>query len=177
MSRAGKNPIAVPSGVQVAVNGREVSVKGKLGALSYSVTPEVDVALAEGRVTVTPRDGTKRSRSMWGTTQRRLRNMVRDVQDGFRVNLEINGVGYRAQTDGKALTLQLGHSHDMVVPIPASIKVTCERPTAISLVGPDRVEVGQLAANIRGYRPPEPYKGKGIKYETEVIQRKEGKKK
>jgi large subunit ribosomal protein L6 len=177
MSRAGKNPIVVPSGVQVAVNGREISVKGKLGALSYSVTPEVDVALADGLVTVTSRDETKRSRSMWGTTQRRLRNMVRDVQDGFRVNLEINGVGYRAQTDGKALTLQLGHSHDIVVPIPASIKVTCERPTAISLVGPDRVEVGQLAANIRGYRPPEPYKGKGIKYETEVIQRKEGKKK
>ena len=177
MSRAGKNPISVPSGVQIAVSGREVSVKGKLGALAYSITPEVDVSFADGRITVTPKDETKRARAMWGTTQRRLRNMVRDVNDGYRVNLEINGVGYRAQTDGKALTLQLGHSHDIVLAIPAGIKVTCERPTAISLVGPDRVEVGQLAANIRGHRPPEPYKGKGIKYESEVIQRKEGKKK
>jgi large subunit ribosomal protein L6 len=177
MSRVGKNAIPVPSGVEVAVAGRDVSVKGKLGALAYRAAPEVDVALAEGRLTVTPRDETKRARAMWGTTQRRLRNMVRDVDVGYRVNLEINGVGYRAQTDGKTLTLQLGYSHDVIVPIPSSIKVTCEKPTAISLVGPDRAEVGQLAANVRAYRAPEPYKGKGVKYDTEVIQRKEGKKK
>ena len=177
MSRVGKNPIPVPSGVQVAVAGREISVKGKLGALAYRTTPEVDVAFADGRLSVTPGDETKRARAMWGTTQRRLRNMVRDVQDGYRVNLEISGVGYRALTDGKALTLQLGYSHDIVVPIPAGIKVTCEKPTSIILVGPDRAVVGQFAANIRGHRPPEPYKGKGIKYAGEFIQRKEGKKK
>ncbi|MGH6718828.1 MAG: 50S ribosomal protein L6 [Alphaproteobacteria bacterium] len=177
MSRAGKYPIPVPSGVQVAVMGRDVSVKGKLGALAYRAAPEVEVAFADGRISVTPRDESKRARVLWGTTQRRLRNMVRDVQDGYRVNLEINGVGYRAQTDGKTLTLQLGYSHDIVVAVPAGIKVTCEKPTSISLIGPDRVEVGQLAANVRGYRPPEPYKGKGIKYDNEVIQRKEGKKK
>ena len=177
MSRAGKYPIQVPSGVQVAVAGRDVSVKGKLGALAFRAAPDVVLAFADGRLTVTPRDETKRARALWGTTQRRLRNMVRDVQEGYRVNLEINGVGYRAQTDGKNLTLQLGYSHDVVMAIPAGIKVTCERPTAISLVGPDRVEVGQFAANIRAHRPPEPYKGKGIKYEQEFIQRKEGKKK
>ncbi|MEX2648326.1 MAG: 50S ribosomal protein L6 [Alphaproteobacteria bacterium] len=177
MSRVGKNPIIVPSGVQVAVAGRDVSVKGKLGALAFRAAPEVDVGFADGRLTVQPRDESKRARALWGTTQRRLRNMVRDVDQGYRVNLEINGVGYRAQTDGKSLTLQLGYSHDVVVPIPSGIKVTCEKPTAISLIGPDRAEVGQLAANVRGFRPPEPYKGKGIKYAAEFIQRKEGKKK
>jgi large subunit ribosomal protein L6 len=177
MSRAGKHPIAVPSGVQVSISGRDVTVKGKLGALAYSFSPRVAVAYEDGRITVSPRDETKQSRALWGTTQRRLRNMVTDVTDGYRVNLEINGVGYRAQTDGKSLTLQLGFSHDVVVPIPAGIKVTCERPTAISLVGADRAAVGQLAANVRGFRPPEPYKGKGIKYDSETIHRKEGKKK
>jgi large subunit ribosomal protein L6 len=177
MSRAGKNPITVPSDVQVAISGRDVSVKGKLGALAYTFNPNVTVDYTDGKIVVAPRDQTKQSRALWGTTQRRLRNMVVDVASGYRVNLEINGVGYRAQTDGKSLTLQLGFSHDVVVPVPEGIKVTCERPTAISLVGADRVMVGQLAANVRSYRPPEPYKGKGIKYDKEVIHRKEGKKK
>jgi len=177
MSRVGKNPITVPSGVQLAVQGREVSVKGKLGALALTVSPEVEIANDAGRITVKPRDDTKRARALWGTTQRRIRNMVSDVSAGYKVDLEINGVGYRAQTDGKTLTLQLGFSHDVVVPIPEGLKVVCERPTAISISGADRVAVGQLAANVRGFRPPEPYKGKGIKYATETIHRKEGKKK
>jgi large subunit ribosomal protein L6 len=177
MSRVGKNPITVPGGVQLAVSGREVSVKGKLGALAMTVAPEVEIVNEAGTIEVKPRDQSKRARSLWGTTQRRIRNMVTDVATGYQVNLEINGVGYRAQTDGKNLTLQLGFSHDVIVPIPEGVKVVCERPTAISLSGADRVAVGQLAANIRGFRPPEPYKGKGIKYAKETIHRKEGKKK
>ncbi len=177
MSRAGKYPIPVPSGVEVSVSGRDVSVKGRLGALTFTAHPDVELAFKDSTLTVSPRSETKRARSLWGTTQRRLRNMVIDVDKGYQVNLDINGVGYRAQTDGKTLTLQLGFSHDVVVPVPAGIKVTCERPTAISFVGADRVAVGQLAANVRSFRPPEPYKGKGIKYTDEVIHRKEGKKK
>ena len=177
MSRAGKHPVQVPSGVEVAIAGRDVSVKGKLGTLALALVPEVEVAVVDGTLTVAPRDETKRARAMWGTMQRRLRNMVTDVVHGYRVNLEINGVGYRAQTDGKTLTLQLGFSHDILVPIPAGIQVSCERPTAISVFGADRQQVGQLAANIRSFRGPEPYKGKGVKYAAEVIHRKEGKKK
>src|SRR5262245_10795464 len=118
MSRVGKNPISVPSGVQLAISGREVSVKGKLGALALTLSPDVEVANEGGKITVTPRDDSKRARSLWGTTQRRIRNMVVDVANGYKVDLEINGVGYRAQTDGKTLTLQLGFSHDVIVPIP-----------------------------------------------------------
>jgi large subunit ribosomal protein L6 len=177
MSRIGKNPVAIPSGVQVELSGETLTAKGRLGALSVALTNEVTATVADGQVTIAPKDESKRARAMWGTTRALVNNMITGVANGFTRNLEINGVGYRAAVQGNALNLQLGYSHDINYPIPSDVKIACERPTAITITGADRQRVGQVAAEIRGFRPPEPYKGKGIKYADEVIRRKEGKKK
>ena len=177
MSRIGKNPVAIPAGVTVDLAGQILTAKGSLGSLSLTVHGDVEAKVADGQVTVTPRNDTKRARALWGTTRAIVNNMVTGVSTGFTKNLEINGVGYRAAVQGANLTLQLGYSHDISYPIPSDVKINCERPTAITITGADRQRVGQIAAEIRAYRGPEPYKGKGIKYDTETILRKEGKKK
>jgi large subunit ribosomal protein L6 len=177
MSRVGKHPVSIPSGVEVSLSGQTMTAKGRLGALSLVVGSEVNASIGDGTVTIIPKSDTKRSRAMWGTTRALVENMVTGVSTGFSVNLEITGVGYRAQVQGETLNLQLGYSHDIPFPIPGDVRITCERPTAITVTGADRQRVGQIAADIRAYRPPEPYKGKGIKYTTETVRRKEGKKK
>jgi len=177
MSRIGKHPVRIPSGVEVSLSGQTLTAKGGLGALSLVVSNEVSASIAESAVTIVPNSDTKRSRAMWGTTRALVDNMVVGVSKGFSVNLEITGVGYRAQVQGDTLNLQLGYSHDIPFPIPGDVRIICERPTAITVSGADRQRVGQIAADIRAYRPPEPYKGKGIRYSTETVRRKEGKKK
>jgi len=177
MSRVGKNPVVVPQGVQVALAGQILTAKGKLGSLETFLSPEIETVVESGRITVTPRFETKRARMQWGTTRALVANMIQGVSTGYQVNLEINGVGYRAAVQGKTLVLQLGFSHEIQFPIPDDIKIVCERPTAIQVSGANKQRVGQVAAVIRGYRRPEPYKGKGIKYATETVRRKEGKKK
>ena len=177
MSRVGKHPVAVPSGVEVQMSGQTLSAKGSLGTLRLVVSNEVTAAIADGAVTITPKNDTKHARAMWGTTRALVNNMVTGVAKGFSVTLEINGVGYRAAVQGNTLNLQLGYSHEVAYPIPNDVKIVCERPTLINVSGADRQRVGQTAAEIRAYRPPEPYKGKGIKYSTETVRRKEGKKK
>ncbi len=177
MSRVGKHPVEVPSGVEVAVNGQLVSAKGKLGSLEFLATEDVSIKLEDGKVTVQPVNESQRARAMWGTARSRVQNLVTGVSEGFVRELEINGVGYRAAVEGKDLVLQLGYSHDVRYPIPEGIEIKCERPTAIKISGADKQKVGQVASEIRGYRKPEPYKGKGVKYLEETILRKEGKKK
>ncbi len=177
MSRIGKHPVAIPSGVEVELAGRVLTAKGRLGTLSLTVGNEVTTTVADGAVTIAPNGETKRSRAMWGTTRALVSNMVSGVSEGFSVGLEINGVGYRAAVQGEVLNLQLGYSHDVAFAIPPDVTITCERPTAITVRGADRQRVGQVAAEIRAWRPPEPYKGKGIKYVSESVRRKEGKKK
>ena len=177
MSRVGKHPVAVPSGVEVQMSGQTLSAKGGLGTLRLVVSNEVTAAVADGAVTIAPKNDTKHARAMWGTTRALVNNMVTGVAKGFSVTLEINGVGYRAAVQSNTLNLQLGYSHDVAYPIPSDVKIVCERPTLINITGADRQRVGQIAAEIRAYRPPEPYKGKGIKYSTETVRRKEGKKK
>ena len=177
MSRVGKNPVAVPQGVEVKVEGQVVSAKGQQGQLTYESTEDVTIELADGSITVRPANETKQARAMWGTARSRIQSLVTGVSEGFRRDLEIVGVGYRAAVQGSALNLQLGFSHEVNYPIPEGIKIQCEKPTAIAITGADKQKVGQVAAEIRSYRPPEPYKGKGIKYADEFILRKEGKKK
>ena len=177
MSRVGKYPVVVPNGVTVSVTETEVSVKGKLGTSVLATVPDVQTSIEGNNVWVKPLGTTKRSRMMWGTTRALINNMVKGVHEGFTVNLEINGVGYRAAVNGNVLQLQLGFSHDVNYPIPSDVTIKCEKPTAISITGKDRQRVGQIASEIRAYRGPEPYKGKGVKYATETILRKEGKKK
>jgi len=177
MSRVGKHPVAVPSGVEVQISGQTLSAKGSLGTLRLVVSNEVTAAFADGAVTIAPKNETKHARAMWGTTRALVNNMVNGVSKGFSVTLEINGVGYRAAVQGSTLNLQLGYSHEIAYPIPSDVNIVCERPTLIRVSGADRQRVGQIAAEIRAYRPPEPYKGKGIKYSTETVRRKEGKKK
>jgi large subunit ribosomal protein L6 len=177
MSRIGKNPVTIPAGVSVGLAGQVLTAKGGLGTLSLVVSNDVTATVADGTVTIAPKNDTKRARSMWGTTRALVNNMVTGVSAGFTRNLEINGVGYRAAVQGSNLNLQLGYSHDIAYPIPREVKIVCERPTAIAITGADRQRVGQIAAEIRAFRPPEPYKGKGIKYSDETIRRKEGKKK
>ena len=177
MSRIGKNPVAIPQGVQVTLSGQTLTAKGPLATLSLAVTGDVTATIADGHVTIVPNGESKRARAMWGTTRALVNNMVTGVTAGFTRNLEINGVGYRAAVQGSVLNLQLGYSHDIPYPIPSDVKIACERPTLISITGADRQRVGQVAAEIRSYRPPEPYKGKGIKYSDETVRRKEGKKK
>jgi len=177
MSRVGKYPVAIPQGVDIAIADGELTAKGKLGTLKYSVPEAIEVTKDDGKVVVKPRSDSKEARALWGTTRANLRNLLQGVSQGFTRNLEISGVGYRAAVSGKTLTLQLGYSHDVVFPIPDGITIKCEKPTAIAISGFDRQKVGQVAAVIRSFRPPEPYKGKGIKYAEETILRKEGKKK
>jgi large subunit ribosomal protein L6 len=177
MSRVGKYPVAVPSGVSVEIVNRILRTKGKLGELSLRLSDEVEAKLEDGKVVVTPRSESKRARTLWGTTRALVNNMVAGVSSGFSKTLDISGVGYRAQVQGKNLQLQLGFSHDVVYPIPAGVTIKCEKPTQITISGADRQRVGQVAAEIRAFRKPEPYKGKGIKYDSERIRRKEGKKK
>jgi large subunit ribosomal protein L6 len=177
MSRIGKYPVTIPSGVEVQLSGQTLTAKGRLGVLSLVVSNEVTASIVDGTVTVAPKGDTRQSRAMWGTTRALINNMVTGVSAGFSINLEISGVGYRAQVQGKNLNLQLGYSHDIPFPIPDDVSISCERPTVITVRGADRQRVGQIAADIRAYRPPEPYKGKGIKYSTEAVRRKEGKKK
>ena len=177
MSRVGMNPVPVPDGVEVTIDGAAVSVSGKLGTLGASIAPEVSAALDEGKVVVTPLGESKRARQMWGLTRTIINNMVVGVSQGFHKDLQIEGVGYRAAVQGRTLTLDLGFSHRINYPIPEGIEITCERPTAIRVTGADRQAVGQVAAEIRAFRKPEPYKGKGIRYVGEYVRRKEGKKK
>ena len=177
MSRVGQSPVVVPDGVSIEILDGILTAKGKLGEQSFPISDEVNVAIKENIVTVSPKNQTKRSRSMWGTTRASINNMLTGVNKGFTVELEINGVGYRAAVEGKDLVLSLGFSHPVRYPIPDGVTMKCERPTAITIHGDDKQKVGQLAAEIRAYRPPEPFKGKGIKYAGENIRRKEGKKK
>ena len=177
MSRIGKRAVAVPSGITANVEGQTVKVKGPKGALSVVLPDDVAVKLDGGQIKVDPRNETKRARSQWGTSRTLVANLIAGVTKGFEQRLEINGVGYRAAVQGKNLQLALGYSHDVVYPIPEGITIATPRPVEIVISGSDRQKVGQVAAEIREYRPPEPYKGKGIKYADERIFRKEGKKK
>ncbi len=177
MSRIGKHPVPVPAGVDVKIDGKVVSVKGKLGQLSLTLVDDVTAELADGKVVVKPANDSRRAYTMWATSRTLVNNMVKGVADGYTVNLEINGVGYRAAVQGKELVMQLGFSHDVKYPIPEGIAIKCDKPTSITITGFDKQKVGQVAAEIRGWKKPEPYKGKGIKYDNETILRKEGKKK
>ncbi|HWA79038.1 MAG TPA: 50S ribosomal protein L6 [Acetobacteraceae bacterium] len=177
MSRVGKYPVEIPAGVEVALAGRTLTAKGKLGALSLELSEDVLTRVEGGRVVVVPNGTERPARMMWGTTRALIANMVRGVSAGYVRVMEINGTGYRAQVQGKNLVLNLGYSHEVVYPVPEGIRITCERPTLIRVEGMDKRLVGQVAAEIRAFRPPEPYKGKGVKYEAEAIRRKEGKKK
>lgn len=177
MSRVGKYPVPVPSGVQVALQGRTVVAKGKLGELKLDLTDDVDVEIENNQVAVKPRRDDRRSRTMWGTTRSLINGMCIGVSAGFTKSMEITGTGYKAAVQGKDLILNLGYSHEIKYPIPAGITIVCERPTAVKVSGADKRQVGQVAAEIRAYRGPEPYKGKGVKYDNEQILRKEGKKK
>jgi len=177
MSRIGKKPVALPKGVTASVEGGTVKVKGPKGELSVRLVDQVEASVDEHGVTVAPREGAEQGRQMWGLSRTLVNNLVVGVTQGFTQKLEINGVGYRAAVQGQNLQLQLGFSHDVLYPIPNGISIVCEKPTAIAVSGVDKQLVGQVAAEIRSYRPPEPYKGKGVKYAEEFILRKEGKKK
>ena len=177
MSRVGKYPVEVPQGVQVAIVGGMFSAKGRLGELKMPLSELVDTTVDGNKVVVAPKNQETQSRMMWGTTRALIANMVKGVSAGYVRSMEITGTGYRAAVAGKNLELNLGYSHPVVFPIPDGIKITCERPTAIRVEGVDKRLVGQVAAEIRGFRGPEPYKGKGIRYSDEQIRRKEGKKK
>jgi large subunit ribosomal protein L6 len=177
MSRIGKRPVTVPSGVTATVDGQTVKMKGPKGQLQFVVHNDVEVKFEKGAITVAPRVKTNRAQAMFGTARAQVANLVDGVTKGFEKKLEITGVGYRAALQGKNLQLALGYSHDVIFPIPEGIAITVPKPTEIVIVGNDSQRVGQVAAEIRSYRPPEPYKGKGVKYANEFIFRKEGKKK
>ena len=177
MSRIGNKAVTVPSGVTANVEGQTVKVKGPKGALQVVLADDVKVAMDKNAVTIEPRGETKRARALWGTSRTQVANLMAGVTKGFEEKLEINGVGYRAAVQGKQLNLQLGFSHDVNFPIPQGITIATPKPTEIVVTGIDKQQVGQVAAEIRGFRPPEPYKGKGVKYSGEYIFRKEGKKK
>ena len=177
MSRIGKRPVAVPSGVTANVDGQTVKVKGPKGALQVVLHDDVAVSMDKAAIKVEPRFETKRARSQWGTSRTLVNNLINGVTKGFEEKLEITGVGYRAAVQGKQLNLQLGFSHDVNYPIPQGITIATPKPTEIVVSGIDKQQVGQVAAELRGFRPPEPYKGKGVKYVGEYIFRKEGKKK
>ncbi len=177
MSRIGKHPVPIPDGVVVEISGRRVTAKGKLGELQVTLMEEVEVKRDGDQILVRPRDDSDRAQQMWGTARSVVNNLVTGVTEGFTRELEINGVGYRAQVQGKDVVLLLGFSHEVRYPIPEGITVQCPDQTHIVVKGADKQRVGQTAAEIRAFRPPEPYKGKGIKYADEYILRKEGKKK
>jgi large subunit ribosomal protein L6 len=177
MSRVGKYPVEIPAGVQVAIAGGMVTAKGKLGELKLALTDLVEAEVDGNQVRVTPRNNESKSRMMWGTTRALIATLVKGVSTGYTKSLEITGTGYRAAVQGKNLEINLGFSHPVIYPVPDGIKITCERPTAIKVEGMDKRQVGQVASEIRAFRPPEPYKGKGARYADETIRRKEGKKK
>jgi len=177
MSRIGKKPVPIPTGVTANVEGQTVKVKGPKGALQLVLHDDIIAKMDKGAISVDPRFETKRSRSQWGTGRTLISNLMTGVTKGFEQKLEITGVGYRAAVQGKNLQLQLGYSHDVVYPIPDGIAIVAPKPTEIVVTGSDKQKVGQVAAEIRGFRAPEPYKGKGVKYAGEYIFRKEGKKK
>jgi large subunit ribosomal protein L6 len=177
MSRIGKKPIAIPAGLTAKVDGQVISVKGGKGELSFTAPDRVNVRYGDGKIAVEPRDDSKAARAMWGMTRAMINNLVAGVAKGFERKLEINGVGYKAAVSGKNLQLSLGYSHDVSFPVPAGIAIATPKPTEVVITGIDRRKVGQTAAEIRALRPPEPYKGKGIKYSDEFIFRKVGKKK
>jgi len=177
MSRIGKKPVAIPSGVTAAVDGQEVKVKGPKGELKHVLVDQVIAKAGENGIEVAMREDSKEARAMWGMSRTLIANLVTGVTEGFSKTLEITGVGYRAAVQGSNLQLQLGYSHDIAFPIPSGIEVKCPKPTEIVVSGIDKQQVGQVAAEIRRFRPPEPYKGKGVRYAGEYILRKEGKKK
>ena len=177
MSRVGKNPVKLADGVTAEVNGQTVKVKGKLGELSMQVHNNVAVKLENGEITVSPKDDSRETRALWATMRNLIKNMVVGVSAGYTKNLEIHGVGLRANLQGSNLNLQLGFSHDINFPIPHGIKIAVEKQTKITVTGIDKQQVGQVSADIYRMKPPEPYKGKGIRYEGQQILRKEGKKK
>lgn len=177
MSRIGKKSVEVPNGVTATLDGQQVSIKGPKGELSAVLVDEVIAKLEDGEIQVDPRDNSKRAQAMWGMSRTVVANLIEGVTEGFTKTLEINGVGYRAAMQGKSLQLNVGLSHEVDYPVPDDIKIECPKPTEVVITGIDKQRVGQVAAEIRSYRPPEPYKGKGIKYAGEYIFRKEGKKK
>jgi large subunit ribosomal protein L6 len=177
MSRIGKKAVPIPSGVTANVEGQIVKIKGPKGAMQVVLPDDVTVVMDKGEVKVDPRNDGKRARSMWGTSRTLVNNLVTGVTKGFEKKLEITGVGYRAALQGKNLQIALGYSHDVIYPVPEGIAITTPKPTEILVTGIDKQKVGQVAAEIRAFRPPEPYKGKGVKYAGEFIFRKEGKKK
>jgi large subunit ribosomal protein L6 len=177
MSRVGKNPVTVPDGIDIQIVDQLVRAKGKLGELTVTLPREVEISREDNLIWLKPREATKRAQAMWGTSQAILSNLVTGVSEGYSKTLEITGVGYRAAVQGKTLNLQLGFSHDINFAIPEGIEIKCENQTTIEVSGTDKQAVGQVAAEIRAFRKPEPYKGKGIRYRGEQILRKEGKKK
>lgn len=177
MSRIGKKPVAIPGGVTAAVNGQEVKVKGPKGELKHVLVDDIIAKLDNGGIEIAMREDTQKARAMWGMSRTLVANLVAGVTEGFTKKLEITGVGYRASVQGSNVQLQLGYSHDVAFPIPQGIQIVCPKPTEIVITGIDKQKVGQVAAEIRRFRPPEPYKGKGIRYAGEFILRKEGKKK
>ncbi len=177
MSRVGKKPVVIPSGVNASVEGQMVKVKGPKGALELMLHDDVSAKVESGNVTIDPKYETKRARAMWGTYRSLVANLIEGVAKGYERRLEISGVGYRAALQGKNLQIQLGYSHDIVYPVPEGITITLPKVTEVVVAGIDRQKVGQVAAEIRAFRKPEPYKGKGVKYSDEFIFRKEGKKK
>ena len=177
MSRIGKQPVTLPDGVQANLSGQTIEVKGPKGTQSFTATDDVTLSVEDGAITVAPRGKSKRARQQWGMSRTVVANMVHGVSNTFKKELEIQGVGYRAQLQGKTLKLNLGLSHDVDFEVPEGITVTVPKPTEIVVEGNDIQQVGQVAANIRDWRKPEPYKGKGIRYKGEYIFQKEGKKK
>ena len=177
MSRIGKRPVELPSGVSASVSGQTVEVKGPKGTRDFTATDDVTITVGDNDITVTPRGSSKRALQQWGMSRTMIANLVQGVTDGFRKELEVQGVGYRAQMQGNTLKLSLGLSHDVNFEVPDGVTVTAAKPTEIVIEGNDEQLVGQVAANIREWRRPEPYKGKGIRYKDEYIFRKEGKKK
>ena len=177
MSRVGKYPVPLPQGVTAEVKGQTVAVKGKAGNLSLVCPPEIEAKMADGKIAVAMRHPTSRARVLWGTTRNNINNMIKGVSEGFKTVLEIEGVGFRAALQGKDLVLQLGFSHEIKFPVPEGIAIKVDKQTVLTITGIDKQKVGQAAAEIRGFKRPEPYKGKGIKYQGERVRRKEGKKK
>lgn len=177
MSRIGKVPVDIADGVEVKISGQDVVASGKNGELTQTFPEDVSIKLEGKQIFVSPVNATQRARAMWGLSRSLIQNMVQGVSEGFSITLEINGVGYRAAVNGKNLEMALGFSHPVVFPIPEGVTIACTKPTELVISGANKQQVGQVAAKIRSFRPPEPYKGKGIKYSTERIRRKEGKKK
>ena len=177
MSRVGKYPVEIPAGVTMALAGQRLTAKGKLGELSLDLSEHVEATIEDGKFAVKPRGNAAQARMMWGTTRSLVAAMAHGVSTGYAKSMEIQGTGFRAAVQGPNLVINLGFSHDVVYPVPEGIKITTPKPTTILVEGVDKRLVGQVASEIRAWRPPEPYKGKGVRYTTEIIRRKEGKKK